>query len=377
MSLGRLLAISRKELRQILRDMRSLAIVIVMPVMLLFIFGYAVTLDIQDVRVLVFDRDGSQESQDLLRHFRASRYFKIVGGVSSYAELVHALDQGDCQLGLVIAPDFARELRSGQTATVQALLDGTDSNTANIILGYARGVIGAYGQTVQLSAMSRLGMARPAQGLRAESRVWFNEDLESRNFLIPGLIAIVMATIGSMLTSLTIAREWERGTMEQLISTPVTRLEIILGKLVPYFFIGLLDTALCAMIGRWWFHVPFRGAPLLLLAASSLFLIVVLGLGFLISVVAKSQLVASQVALVATFLPAFLLSGFMFAIANMPYAIQLFTYIIPARYYVAILQALFLKGVGPEILKGELVVLAIFGVVVTLVASAKFSKKLS
>jgi ABC-2 type transport system permease protein len=210
-----------------------------------------------------------------------------------------------------------------------------------------------------------------------EARTWFNEELESRAFIIPGVIAIVMAVIGTFLTSLTIAREWERGTMEQLISTPVTPLEIMLGKLVPYFVIGLFDTALCAGVGVWWFRVPFRGEWGTLFAASALFLVVVLGVGFFISVVAKTQLAASQMALVATFLPAFLLSGFLFSIEQMPIVIRTVTHVIPARYYVTLLKSVFLKGTGVATLAGELAALAVFALLVATLSTRIFQKKLA
>src|SRR5208337_1093155 len=253
----RLAAIARKELIQILRDWRSLVLVATMPLVLTLLFGYALTIDIKHIPFYAFDREGSQRSQDLLKRFAASEYFEMAGTVDSYRALTDAIDRGRCKFGLVIPHDFSHQLRSGHPVAVQALIDATDDNTANIIVGYSETVIDGYSQEVQLQWLGRYGRTRFEPPLSVEYRTWFNEDLESRAFVVPGVIAVVMAVIGTFLTSLTIAREWERGTMEQLISTPVTRLEVILGKLVPYFVIGMIDAAECAAISMWWFQVPF------------------------------------------------------------------------------------------------------------------------
>lgn len=374
----RLAAMARKEVIQILRDTRSLIIVVVMPLTMMLLFGYGVTLDLKGVPVYAYDREGSQQSQDLLKRFQASEYFHVVKTVDNYAELVEAIDAGRCLLGLVVPHDFSQQLLAGGPVAVQALVDATDDNTANLIFSYSEAVVRGFSQEVQLDWLRRQGRSQAPFPLSLDSRTWFNENLESKGFIVPGVIAIVMAVIGTFLTSLTIAREWERGTMEQLISTPVKPLEVMLGKLVPYFAIGMFDTALCAALGVWWFGVPFRGRPSTLFASSALFLVVVLGLGYFISVVAKTQLAASQMALVATFLPAFLLSGFLFSIEQMPKAIQLFTYIVPARYYVAVLKSVFLKGTtvlgGP--LRADLLALVIFAGIVAALATRAFRKRL-
>ncbi len=373
----RLVAVARKEVIQIYRDRRSLIIVVVMPLTLLLLFGYGVTLDMKHVPVFVFDQEGSQQSQDLLKRFQASQYFNLVQTVDNYPALVEALDAGRCKLGLVIPYDFSRQLQLGRPVQVQALVDATDDNTANLIFGYSEAVVQGFSAGVQLDWLRRQGYARIPAPLAVEGRTWFNEDLESKAFIIPGIVAIVMSVIGAFLTSLTIAREWERGTMEQLISTPVTPVEVMFGKLLPYFAIGLFDTAVCAAVGVWWFEVPFRGRLSTLFASSALFLVVVLGLGYFISVVAKTQLAASQMALVTTFLPAFLLSGFLFAIEQMPAALRVITHVIPARYYVAILKSLFLKGTGVVALKWDLLALAVFAVLVGSLATRAFQKRLS
>jgi len=377
MSWHRLVAMARKEVIQIVRDARSLGIVVVMPLVMMLLFGYGVTLDLKHLPVYVYDREDSQQSRDLLERFRASNYFRIVREVDNYRELVAAVDAGDCKMGLVIPHDFSQRLRVGGPVGVQALVDATDDNTANILFGYTEAVLRGYSQDVQLDWIHRQGRREVQAPLKVEARTWYNENLESSAFIVPGVLALVMAVIGAFLTSLTIAREWERGTMEQLISTPVQALEVMLGKLVPYFVIGLVDTAICAVVGIWWFEVPFRGSAGTLLLCSALFLVAVLSMGYFISVVAKSQLAASQIALVATFLPAFLLSGFLFAIEQMPRAVQVFTYIIPARYYVTMLKDVFLKGSSIGLLKTELQALALIAVILALVATQAFQKKLS
>lgn len=372
----RLAALARKEVIQIRRDPRSLIMVVVMPLMLMLLFGYGVTLDIKHIAVFAFDREGSQQSQDLLRRFQASEYFDLVETVDNYPALVAAIDAGRCQLGLVIPHDFSQRLRVGGPVAVQALVDATDDNTANLIFSYSETVIRDFSQEIQLDWRERQGRSQGQPVLRVEPRTWFNEDLESKAFIVPGVVAIVMAVIGTFLTSLTVAREWERGTMEQLISTPVTPLEVMLGKLVPYFAIGLFDTALCAVVAIGWFQVPFRGGLSALFGSSALFLVVVLGVGFFISVVAKTQLTASQMALVATFLPAFLLSGFIFSIEQMPAVIQTITYTVPARYYMAILKSVFLQGTTVAAQRGDFLALVIFALIVAGLATRAFHKRL-
>ncbi len=377
MSLTRLLAVAKKEVVQILRDSRSLIIVIIMPAVLVLLFGYGVSLDLKRLPVYVFDRDGSQQSQDLLKRFQASEYFHVARVVNDYSELTRALDDGHAKMGIVIPWDFSERLRQGEPVQVQALVDATDDNTANIVIGYAQGVVQGYSSVVQLDWLRGRGLSIQPAPISVETRTWYNEDLESSAFIIPGVLALVMSVIGAFLTSLTIAREWERGTMEQLISTPVSASEILIGKLAPYFVLGMADTVMSALIAIYWFRVPFRGSWITLLTSSAMFLVVVLSLGFLISVLAKNQFAASQIALLVTFLPAFLLSGFLFAIEQMPVALQWFTHIIPARYYVSVLKKIFLKGTPTASLYADLVPLAVFAVVLAVIATRSFHKRLT
>lgn len=374
---NRFAAMARKEVIQIRRDARSLLIVVAMPILMMLLFGHGVSLDIKHIPTYVLDREGSQQSQDLLKRFQASEYFEVVQAVESYAALVRAIDTGRCKLGIVVPHDFSRQLQAGRTTQVQALVDATDDNTANLIFSYTEAVVRSFSREVELDWLERRGQSQAPVPLTVDARIWFNENLESKAFIVPSVVAIVMAVIGAFLTALTIAREWERGTMEQLISTPVTPLEVMLGKLVPYFAIGLFDTALCTAIGVWWFRIPFRGHVSTLFAASVLFLVVVLGLGYLISVVAKTQLAASQAALVVTFLPAFLLSGFLFATEQMPAPIRAITHVVPARYFVTILKGVFLKGSTVATLAWEMFALAVFALVIGSLATRAFRKQLS
>jgi ABC-2 type transport system permease protein len=376
MSLRRVKAIAKKELIQVWRDPRSLMVVLLMPLMQMALLGYGVNLDIKHVPICVFDREGSQHSESLLKAFQASIYFQIVETERDYDGVKRAIDAGRCKIAVVVPPDFSQDLATTNSASVQAVLDATDDNTANIALGYAQAVIASYSGDVQLQRTQSLGQPPPRVPAVAQYRVWFNEDLVSRDFIIPGVVALVLALVGAQLTSLTISREWERGTMEVLVSTPVTRMELMVGKILPYFFIGLLDATFCLVIGVFWFEAPFRGAVSTLFLTTSLFLVVVLGLGYFISASIRSQIGASQIALVVTMLPTTLLSGFAFPIDQMPPAVQGITFLVPARYYYAILKAVFLKGSGLSDLAAPIVFLAVYAVVIGFLAARAFRKTL-
>jgi ABC-2 type transport system permease protein len=376
MSFTRFLAVARKEVVHIFRDSRGLIIVLIMPVVLVLLFGYGVSLDFKGLPVYVYDRDGSQQSQDLLKRFQASEYFDVVRVVNDYPALTRSLDDGHAKMGIVIPWDFSQRLGDHRPVQVQALVDGTDDNTANVLIGYAQAVVQGYSSDLQLDWLRNRGQLVQPALVGVETRTWYNEDLESSAFIVPGVLALVMSVIGAFLTSLTIAREWERGTMEQLISTPVTPVEIMLGKLAPYFAMGMFDVIVCAAIAVYWFHVPFRGSFQTFLFSSAMFLVVVLSLGFYVSVIAKNQLTASQISLLATFLPAFLLSGFLFSIEQMPIVLQWITRIVPARYYVSVLKKIFLKGTPTALLSTDLVPLALFALVLALLATASFHKRL-
>lgn len=376
MKLARLLAVARKEFIHILRDPRSLGMAVAIPMLMLILFGYALTLDVDSVPIAIWDQSGSQASRDLVARFAGSRYFSISSYVHSYRELEKLIDAGDVLMAVVVPRDFAQRIAGGRPAGAQVIVDGSDANTATIAMGYADVVIQNYSQQISVEGITR-GGGRPLNaGSDIRPRVWFNADLESKNYIIPGLIAVIMMVIAALLTSLTVAREWERGTMEQLISTPVTAHELVLGKLLPYWFIGMFDVLMAVIMGEFLFQVPLRGSVALLFAVAALFLAGALSLGMVISIVTRSQLLASQLAMVLTFLPSFLLSDFMYAISNMPKPIQVLTYLVPARYFVALLKGIYLKGVGLEVLGGQALLLAGFGAAMVLLADRKFKKKL-
>jgi ABC-2 type transport system permease protein len=376
-NLRRTAAVARKESIQIVRDLRSLLIVVSMPAMLMLLMGYGISLDQKHVPVCFFDRDASQESRNLLNRFRSSEYFGFVTAAPSYAAIESEIDRGRCSLGLVIPNDFAERLRDGGDVAVEGIVDGTDDNTANVVFTYAEAVIADFSQSVQLNHLERAGLQTAAAGaLTLEPRVWFNESLESRNFIVPGIVALVMAVIGAFLASLTIAREWERGTMEQLISTPVKPLEVTMGKLLPYFAIGAGDTAICILIAMFWFRVPMRGSWPALILASMMFLLTVLMLGFWISAATRSQLLASQFSLLATLLPSFLLSGFGFPLAQTPAVVRAMSYLVPARYYVSLLKNIFLKDAGIASQWQLLLALGLFAVLISFAAMRSFRKVL-
>jgi len=376
MKLQRVRAVARKEFLHVLRDPRSLLMGLALPMLLLFMFGYALTLDVDRVPLVIWDQSATPESRAFVDRFTGSRYFTLVGTADNYRTIERAIDKRDALMALIVPSGFARDVQANRPVAVQLLIDGSDSNTATIALGYAELTFAGYAREVRLEELQRRGGQLLRPPLEVEPRVWFNADMLSRNAVVPGLIAVIMMIIAALLTSLTVAREWESGTMEQLIATPLTGSELIVGKLVPYFCIGVFDLALSLLVGRYVFEVPFRGSWLLLLGLSLLYLVMALSLGMLISIVGRSQFVASQFAMMATLLPAFLLSGFVFPIENMPGVLQMVTHVIPARYFVTILRGLYLKGVGPAVLWSEALFLVLFGAIFLFAAMRKFRKKI-
>ena len=369
MKARRLLAVSRKEFLHVRRDPRSLGLGIAIPVVLLLLFGYVLTLDVDKVPLAIRDLSRTPESRELLSRFEGSRYFQVALRAEGYPEVEAAIDGGRVLAALVIPEDFSARVRSDRPAVVQLLLDASEANTATIALGYAETVVSGYSADLEV----RWAQANGLQGIRppvdVRSRVWFNTDLESRNFIVPGLISVIMMIIGALLTSLTVAREWEQGTMEQLIATPVTAAELILGKLLPYFVIGMADLAVAVVMGKYLFHVPMRGSLPLLFGIAAVFLVGALSLGMLFSVAARSQLPASQMAMAFTFLPSYLLSGFVFSIDSMPPVVRAVTYIVPSRYFVKVIKGIYLKGVGLGTLAVDTALLLVFGAAMVLAAT--------
>ncbi len=375
-SLRRLGAVARKEFIHVLRDPRALGIAIVLPMIMLMIFGYALTLNLDRVPLAVWDQSRTPQSRELVARFEGSRYFSVVSRAGSYREVEEAIDHGRAMLALVVPVDFGRRVAAERQTQVQVLADGSDANTTALALSYAESIVRTYSQKILTEKAKRMTGRTPVVPLELRPRAWFNTDMESKVFIVPGLIAVIMMLITALLTSLTVAREWETGTMEQLISTPVRRSELILGKLAPYFVIGMVDMLLSVLAGRFLFDVPIRGSLLLLFTVSAVYLVGALSLGIFISTIARTQLLASQAAFVATFLPAFLLSGFMFDIGNMPKVLQVVTYFIPARYFVTFLRGLYLKGTGLAQLWLECLLMAAFGALMLLLAIRSFKKRL-
>jgi len=377
-SLRRIGAVGRKEFLHVLRDPRSLALGVLMPLIMLFLFGYALTLDVDRVPLAVWDQSASPQSRELVSRFEGSRYFSLRLQAASYADLERAVDRRDALIALVIPADFADALEAGRSPALQLILDGSDPSTATIALGYAEAIVLTWSRQVVIQQLQRRlpRQASVAQPLEIRPRVWFNTDLVSRNFIFPGLIPVIMMIVAALLTSLSMAREWETGTMEQLVTMPVRSWELIIGKLAPYFCIGVLDLLLSVGIGYGAFGVPLRGSLWLLSALSLLFLLGALALGMLISIIAKGQLLASQLALLVTVLPAFLLSGFIFPLDNMPAPIQAVSHVVVARYFVIILRGIYLKDVGLGVLWPQALFLLGFVVVILSLAVLKFRKKL-
>lgn len=373
-----------KEFIQILRDPRMKAVIFVTPILQLLVFGYAVTTDITEIPTAVADFDRTQETRELVRRFESSGYFRVVRRVHRADDLRAQLDRGRARAALQLDPGFATDIKRGRTAQVQILVDGTDSNTASVVMDYASRIVARYNRELgaQALAMRQVGLGaeeRPARVTRAgvvvESRAWYNPDLRSRNYNVPAVIAIIIMLTSLLLTSMAVVREREIGTMEQLMVTPIRPVELILGKTVPFALIGFFDVALITAVAVFWFAVPIKGSLLLLFGATALYLLSTLGIGLFISTVSKTQ----QQALMSTFffyLPAVLLSGFMFPIANMPEAIQYLTYVNPLRYYLVVIRGIFLKGNGLAVLWPQMLALLLLGAAVFTVSTLRFRKRL-
>ncbi|HNZ48226.1 MAG TPA: ABC transporter permease [Candidatus Hydrogenedentes bacterium] len=365
-----------KEFIQIFRDPRLKGIIFLMPMIQLLVFGYAVTTDVNQVATAVYDLDNSSASRELVAAFSDSGYFNVVEHISHPDRIHQVLDHGDIQAVLQINSGFSGNIESGRSTRVQLIVDGTDSNTAGIVMNYSSKITGALSREKLANRLSRMkGRMPEIPEVTLEPRAWFNENLESRNFYIPGVIAIIAMLITLMLTSMAVVREKEVGTMEQLMVSPIRPVELVLGKTIPFAFIGFADVLLITVLGVFWFNVPIRGNLFLLFFSTGLYLMTTLGIGLLISTVSRTQ----QQAMMSTFFfyfPAVLLSGFMFPIANMPTVIQWLTLLNPLRHFLIIARGIFLKGVGLPILWPQLVFLLIMGSAVLWLATRRFHKTL-
>jgi drug efflux transport system permease protein len=374
--LERIHAILIKEFLQTLRDPRMRALLILVPIVQSIIFGYAVTTDVKEIALGVMDIDNTPESRELISSFKSSGYFRIEQYVSSEDHIRSLMDHGLVKAVLEIDNGFGGQIRAGGPAPVQMILDGTDSNTAGIVLNYAGGVVNRYNQVVASRNAMRSGASLTLQPIEFQSRSWFNENLESRNFYVPGVIALLLALVTLLMSAMAIVREKEVGTIEQIIVTPITKAEFILGKTIPFALIGLLDVLLITAVCVYWFEIPIRGSLWLLLGCTLLYIMSTVGIGLFISTVSSTQ----QQAMMANFFvffPAVLLSGFLFPIANMPQAIQWLTYVNPLRYMLVIIRGIFLKGIGVEILWPQMAALAALGTALLLLSTRRFQKSMS
>lgn len=376
-SFRRTRAMARKEFLHILRDSRSLYLALMLPVVQLILFGYALSLDVDRIPILLFDQDRSPQSREMLAQFRGSRFFSVIGDIDSYAPGEYAIARGTAMAVLVVPLRFGEDLAAGKQAPVQLLLDGSDSNTASIALGYARAMVAGYSNQVRTEFQIRNGAGEIKPPVDPQIRVMFNSELKSKNYIVPGLIAVILMILASMLTSLAIAREWENGTMEELLSTPVRAAELALGKLSAYFILGALDTTTIVLAGVYIFGVPLRGSAIVLGISAGVFLFGAMSWGLMLSAVTRNQLQANQLGLLSSFLPAFLLSGFVYAIDSMPAVPRFMSYIVPARYFVAMMKGVFLKGVGLELLWGEGLLLLLYATVVFVILTRKLRQKIA
>ncbi len=371
-NLKRVKAIIRKEFFQIKRDKRTIAIILLMPIMELLLFGYAASTSVDHISTVVFNNDIGIESRELLDGFTNSQYFDINYTAESMDDMQEYIDRGKAKAGLVIPPEYSEMIKRGETAQIQLIVDGSDPTTAQTILSSAGAVVQSY--SVEIISEKNVGQTMP-QAMDLRSRVWYNPDMSSINFNVPGLIGVILQTVTLMLTSFSIVREREKGTLEQLIVTPITKMELMVGKIIPYVIIGFIDIVLALALSIFWFRVPVAGSIVLLLFFSIIFLFSALGIGLLISTVSKSQLQAMQLSMFMI-MPNILLSGYMFPREAMPKVIQTISNIFPLTYFINVLRGIILKGNNLGILFQEFVILVIFGVAVLVLATMKFKKKI-
>lgn len=360
-------AIARKEIYHLLRDFRSLYLAFAIPLLLILLFGYALSLDVEHIETVVVDQEQTDLSRDFIRRLGASPYFRIAAHLPDARAVTQALDHGRATLAVIIPPGWTADLRADRETPVQILLDGSDPNFAGISRSYITAFIEGYNRKLLGDFLDRQGMEKIRPPVEGRIRVWFNEDLESRNFIVPGIIAIIIMIVGAMLTALVIAREYENGTMETIRSLPIRAGEFLIGKAIPYFLIALIDVLVSILMGQVLFGVVMKAGFWLMILASSLYILVALTLGLLISSVTKNQMVANQMAVLLTYLPSLLLSNFVFPIVNMPAPLQIITHVVPATYYIDLLAGIYLRNLGFAHLWPDLLILAgMFALLATL-----------
>ncbi len=369
-------ALVKKEAKEILRDPVTLGVAIMLPLVMLFLFGYAISLDVKDISMAVYDQDRTQESGSLIEKFTSSGYFKLKYRLDSNKEVDDALNRGRATVVIVIPPDFSRDINSFRKTGVQVLLDGSFSATAMIVSNYAAAIVNSYSADLLKRYLGKKGVTM-VHSVEAVPRVLYNPPMKSVNYIVPGLFAVLLMAFPPMLTALAIVREKERGTIEQVYVSPISPPVFILGKTIPYAVIAFAEMLLVLAAGVLWFHIPFKGNIFLLLASSVIYVLTTVVIGLFVSTVTKTQLGAMLLSLIVTFMPSFLFSGFLFPISTMPYMLQLYTYFFPARYFNDISRDLFLKGVGLEYLWGNILFLAVYAAALFVLVSLRFKKKIT
>jgi drug efflux transport system permease protein len=366
-----------KELLELRQDPRLFGVIFIAPIVQLTFLGYAATTDVKNVPIVVVDQDRTPQSRELISRFDGSPYFTIVGSLNTVAEIEGWFEGNRAWMGLVIPGDYHERVGSNRQAAVQVIADGTDSNSTNVAMGYAVNLVNGYNEELARERLTAAGQDVPPRAIDARIRVWFNPQLESRDFMIPGIVALLLLVITTNLSSMAVVREKELGTLEQLNVTPVTRWQLILGKLLPYGVIGILDVILVTTVAVTWFEIPLLGSPLLLFATSCIYLLTTLGLGLFISTISNTQQQAMMTATFFFLTPMLYLSGFIFPIENMPAAIQPITYLIPLRYFIIIVRGIFLKGVGVAVLWPQILALLAWGLIIVGLAVARSRKTLA
>lgn len=370
-------AVMWKEVREIRRDPITIAVAVILPLLMLYLFGAALSLDVKDASLAVYDQDRSAASRALIERFPQSGYFKRTHDIRADGEIVELLDRGRARLVLIIPPGFAQKLARGEAAEVQALADGSYSTTAMVILGYTEAIVQSYALERLSARLAAQGKAAPLVPVRVESRVWFNASLESRNYIVPGLLGVILMAFPPLLTALALVREKEVGSVQQIFVSPIRPYEFVAGKMIPYAAIAFLEMLMILAAGLWWFRIPFLGSFSLFLVATVIYVFCTVGLGLLISSITRSQIVAMLLSLLATLMPSFLFSGFLFPIFTMPVMMQLYTYLFPARYFIEISRGIVMKNVGLEVLWPQFLALLLYTALVFVMTTWLFRKKVA
>ncbi len=375
MNLTNIKAIALKEYYHLIRDFRSLYLAFIIPLFLILMFGYALSLDVENVKVVVVDQDKTSMSRDLIGRLDASVYFDVMAYPVNSAGAIDFIDREKAALAIIIPPEWTSNIRADRPSPMQIILDGSDSNFAGITNGYIHAFIENYNRELMFDFINRKGMQKIKMPVDARIRIWFNEEMESRNFIVPGIFALIIMIVGAILTSLVIAREYENGTMETILSLPVSAGDFFIGKALPYFFIGIANTLIAVLMGQTLLGVAIKGSFFLMILASTVYIWTALGLGLFISVTVKSQLIANQVAILVSYLPSLLLSDFVFPLDNMPVILRIISQIVPARYFIDILNGLYLRNLGIGYLWFNYLVLLIMGVILTGLTFIKLRKE--